>query len=192
MGFAALALSASGVAMAQSPDQQLAQEDRIAELERTVKVLAEELERTRVDVTVPEEKDLVSRYGLGPAASKIYGVARGISIGGYAEGFYQNLFHDANGGKDNTDMLRAVLYTGQTSLMSEMGSIPLQFVIEAKTLEEAFTLFPKAMEVGYAKMVEELKEMRREQASRIVVPQGPMPNLTGGAPGSAPGKIHLR
>lgn len=92
----------------------------------------------------------------------------------------------------SVDPDRAVLYTGQTSLMSEMGTIPLQFVIEAKSLEEAFTLFPKAMEVGYAKMVEELKEMRREQASRIVVPQGPMPNLTGGAPGSAPGKIHLR
>ena len=98
--------------MAQSPDAQLAQEDRIAELERTVKVLAEELERTRAEVAVPEEEDLASRYGLGPAASKVYGVTRGISLGGYAEGFYQNLFHDANGGKDNTDMLRAVLYAG--------------------------------------------------------------------------------
>jgi len=108
----ALVLLGSGVAVAQAPDAQLAQEDRIAELERTVKVLADELERTRADVTVPEEEELVSRYGLGPAASKIYGASRGISFGGYAEGFYQNLFHDANGGKDNTDMLRAVLYTG--------------------------------------------------------------------------------
>lgn len=90
------------------------------------------------------------------------------------------------------DPERPVLYTGQTSLMSEMGSIPLNFVIEAKSLEEAFTLFPKAMEAGYAKMVEELKELRREQASRIVVPQGPMPNLTGGNPAPGAGKIHLR
>lgn len=110
--FASLVLFGSGVAVAQSPDAQLAQEDRIAELERTVKVLADELERTRAEVALPEEEGLASRYGLGPAASKIYGVTRGISLGGYAEGFYQNLFHDANGGKDNTDMLRAVLYAG--------------------------------------------------------------------------------
>jgi opacity protein-like surface antigen len=102
----------AGVAVAQSTDDQISQEDRIAELERTVKVLADELERTRAEVAVPEEEELVSRYGLGPAASKIYGVTRGISFGGYAEGFYQNLFHDANGGRDNTDLLRAVLYAG--------------------------------------------------------------------------------
>jgi hypothetical protein len=93
-------------------DEELSQADRIDELERTVKTLADELERTRADVTVPEEATLVSRYGLGPAASKVYGLTRGLSIGGYAEGYYQNIFHDADGLKDNTDMLRAVLYTG--------------------------------------------------------------------------------
>ena len=117
-----LLILGAGVGLAQTPDAQppqppsegqLAQEDRIAELERTVKVLADELERTRAEVTVPDEaEDLVSQHGLGPAASKVYGVARGLSVGGYAEGFYQNVFHDANGAKDNADMLRAVIYTG--------------------------------------------------------------------------------
>ena len=64
---------------------ELAQEDRIAELERTVAVLANELERTRADLTVPEDPELISQYGFGPAASKIYGLDRGLSIGGYAQ-----------------------------------------------------------------------------------------------------------
>ena len=63
--------------MAESPDAQLSQEDRIVELERTVGVLTEELERTRVEIAVPEDGTLESRYGLGPAASKIYGATQG-------------------------------------------------------------------------------------------------------------------
>ncbi len=96
------------------PDSQveLAQEDRIAELERTVAILADELERTRSEIVVPEEPELVSVYGMGPAASKIYGVDRGLSIGGYAEGFYRRFVDAANGDKDTADFLRAVLYVG--------------------------------------------------------------------------------
>jgi hypothetical protein len=110
----------AGAAVAGAPDAPvappadaaLAYEDRIVELERSVQVLADELERTRAEITVPEEADLVSRYGLGPAASKVFGAARGITFGGYAEGFYQRLIGDANGAKSNTDLLRAVLYLG--------------------------------------------------------------------------------
>lgn len=93
-------------------DAALAQDDRIAELERTVAILADELERTRSEIVVPEEPELISQYGLGPAASKIYGVERGLSIGGYAEGFYRRLVDSANGDKDRADFLRAVLYVG--------------------------------------------------------------------------------
>ena len=64
-------LWASGAAADATTDRQLSQEDRIAELERTVQVLADELERTRTAMAVPEEPELVSAYGLGPAASKI-------------------------------------------------------------------------------------------------------------------------
>jgi opacity protein-like surface antigen len=90
----------------------LAQEDRIAELERAVAVLASELERTRADITVPEEPELISQYGFGPAASKIYGVDRGLSIGGYGEIFYSKLLSDKGTGKDRADALRTVLYVG--------------------------------------------------------------------------------
>jgi opacity protein-like surface antigen len=111
---------ASAPALAQAPtgpDVALAQEDRIAELERTVQTLADELARTRASVAVPEEpSELRSEYGYGPAASKIYGIERGLSLGGYAEGFYTNYVDDQGSGtskaSDRADMLRAVLYTG--------------------------------------------------------------------------------
>ncbi|TFG97526.1 MAG: hypothetical protein E4H11_01825 [Myxococcales bacterium] len=99
------------------PDAALRQEDRIAELERTVETLARELARTRVDVAVPEDStSLESQWGYGPAASKVYERDRGLSIGGYAEGFYTNYVSDQGHGTsetlDRSDMLRAVLYMG--------------------------------------------------------------------------------
>jgi hypothetical protein len=102
---------------ARDPDLALSQEDRIAELERTVQTLAEELARTRTELAVPEEPEaLTSEWGYGPAASKIYKLAQGLSIGGYGEGFYTNFVSDRGSGTgealDRSDMLRAVLYTG--------------------------------------------------------------------------------
>lgn len=97
-------------------DVDLAQEDRILELERTVAVLVDELERTRTEMAVPEDKALKARYGRGPAASKIYDVFRGLSIGGYGEAYYRKIVGDAGSGKsrkrDSTDLLRMVIYTG--------------------------------------------------------------------------------
>jgi hypothetical protein len=111
--------AAPGVAQppAADGDAALSQEDRIAELERTVQVLSEELARTRVDVAVPEDAaSLEGQWGYGPAASKVYERDRGLSIGGYGEGFYTNYVSDQGSGTgktlDRTDMLRAVIYMG--------------------------------------------------------------------------------
>ena len=49
-----------------------------------------------------------SAHGLGPAASKVYGIDEGISIGGYGEFLYE----DQQGGMDELDALRGVLYFG--------------------------------------------------------------------------------
>jgi hypothetical protein len=102
----------SDAAGSAATDRALAQEDRIAELERTVKILAEELERTRSEMAVPEEPTLTSQYGFAPAASKVYQVSRGLSLGGYGEIFYSKLVADSGDGKDKADALRAVLYAG--------------------------------------------------------------------------------
>jgi hypothetical protein len=105
--------STAVLAAATEEESSLAQEDRIGELERKVEVLTEELERTRTDMAVPESK-LESVFGLGPAASKVYGLTRGLSLGGYAEGLYTGVVKDKrdSGEVNRIDMLRAVLYTG--------------------------------------------------------------------------------
>jgi hypothetical protein len=110
---AILVMSPAVVAAAQSGDTELARQDRIEELERKVEVLTEELARMRTEQAVPEEGGLESYMGMGPAASKIYGLTRGISLGGYAEGFYRHYAKDdSTSDVDSADMLRAVLYVG--------------------------------------------------------------------------------
>src|SRR5688572_14311101 len=90
-----------------------AQDERVTELERKVEVLASELEQLRLG-TAADTAGLGSRRGLGPAASKVYGVARGVSIGGYGEMLYENFDKqredDApSGALDRIDFLRLVL-----------------------------------------------------------------------------------
>ncbi len=87
-------------------------QQKVQELERKTGVLTEEVEKLRTQLVIPEETAYKSVYGLGPAASKIYQVNKGLSIGGYGEGFYQNRVEDPNNEGDNADFLRLVLYTG--------------------------------------------------------------------------------
>ncbi|MGA2562497.1 MAG: hypothetical protein ABSF96_02950 [Steroidobacteraceae bacterium] len=85
----------------------------------------------------------------------------------------------------STDPKRAVLYSGQTQLLTPNGVLPLGFEIEALTLEEAVAKFPAAVKSALEQAIEEAREFRRESASRIVVP-----DVGGGAlPGG--GKIKL-
>jgi hypothetical protein len=87
-------------------------QQKVQELERKTGVLTEEVEKLRTQLVIPEETKYKSVYGLGPAASKIYQVNKGLSIGGYGEGFYQNRVEDPKDEGDNADLLRLVLYTG--------------------------------------------------------------------------------
>ncbi len=106
-------LALAVTAAAAGDDEALARQDRIDELERKVEVLTEELAKMRSEQAVPEERPLEGYQGLGPAASKVYGIARGISLGGYAEGFYRHYAKDdSTSDVDRADMLRAVLYVG--------------------------------------------------------------------------------
>lgn len=98
---------------AKSEDAIRERDDRIASLESTLSAVVDELARLREQVAVPEEPELVSAYGLGPAASKIYGIERGLSIGGYAEGNYRMFVDDKNSSNlDRADFLRMVMYLG--------------------------------------------------------------------------------
>jgi hypothetical protein len=85
----------------------------------------------------------------------------------------------------SVDETRAVLFSGQTQLLTPGGVLPLGFDIEAATLEEALSRFPEAVKVALDEAIEEAREMRREAASRIVVPDAGA--MAAGPPGG--GKI---
>ena len=86
----------------------------------------------------------------------------------------------------NVDNTRQVLFSGQTQLLTPAGVLPLVFEIDAQTLEEALQKFPDGVKGALEQAIDEAREMRREQASRIVVPDvgggglGPGPAAGGG------------
>ena len=91
---------------------------------------------------------------------------------------------DGTGARDTR---REVLYVGETQVMSQLGALPINFVLEAKSLDEAAKMFGPAAKAAIERTVKELQELRRQQASSIVVPQGGMPPI-GPGPG---GKIQM-
>ena len=84
------------------------------------------------------------------------------------------------------DESRPTQYIGSTQIISQMGPLPISAPIEAASLQEAIEKFPQAIKDAVDQMVEEAKEYRRQESSRIVVP-GTMPGGTpgqGGIPGT--------
>ena len=75
------------------------------------------------------------------------------------------------------DMKRKVFFMAQTQLMTQAGLIPIQCEIEAQTLSEAMEKFPAAVNDAVDKLVERANEMRRQEASRIIVPGSEMRNI---------------
>ena len=95
------------------------------------------------------------------------------------------------------DQARAVLYVGETQVLTPAGALPiafeigagsLAFEIGAGSLEEAAEKFGQLAKEAIERTVKELQDLRRQAASQIVVPQGPLPPL-GGAGGG--GKIQM-
>ena len=65
---------------------------------------------------------------------------------------------------------RAVEYYGSAQVMTPMGAMPLNFALEGTTLGEAAKDFAGKAELAVEEAGRELERMRREQASKIVVP----------------------
>jgi hypothetical protein len=86
------------------------------------------------------------------------------------------------------DPARPVLFSGQTQLLTPAGVLPLGFEIEARTLEEAIRKFPEGVKAALEQAIDEARELRREAASRIVVPEVGGGGIGPGA-GPAGGKI---
>jgi hypothetical protein len=92
------------------------------------------------------------------------------------------------------DGSRAVLYVGETQLLTPGGLLPLSFEIEATTLAEAIEQFGVGANEAVERTRREIEQLRREAASSIIVPDR-MPggfDPSGGAGGLPGGQIRLR
>ncbi|MFQ5382556.1 MAG: hypothetical protein ACE5EF_13185 [Dehalococcoidia bacterium] len=91
---------------------------------------------------------------------------------------------------------RKPLYTGETTIMSQAGPLPLSFSIEATSLEDACRKLPQAMKGAVENLMDEAAEVRRREASRLVTPDelGLRGGLSGLGPGGAtpPGTGQIR
>lgn len=109
VGVSVLLLSAQSVFAQQDTAQ-------INELKRQMEALSKEIEALRLGADVVVQAD-TAMVGLGPAASKVYRVRQGVSLGGYGEVLYQNFAEEreddtASGLRDQIDALRLILYVG--------------------------------------------------------------------------------
>jgi hypothetical protein len=93
----------------------------------------------------------------------------------------------------SADASRAVLYIGEAQLLTSVGTLPINFEIEASSLSEAVAKFADHAKEAVERTMKDLQELRRQQASSIVVPQGGMGGLGGMGPGGVPpgGKIQI-
>src|SRR5437867_11758266 len=96
-----------------------ADDERIGELERKVEALTAEIENIQLGAVADTtaRARTAGRFGLAPAASKVYGAGPGASVGGYGHARYENFARsrgdDVPPGKlDRLDHLPEVLDRG--------------------------------------------------------------------------------
>lgn len=72
------------------------------------------------------------------------------------------------------DESRTPMFVGTTQLMTPEGPLPIQAMLEANNLQEAFEVFPRSMEAAMQRMVEQIQQAQQDQKqkddSRIIVP----------------------
>ncbi len=94
----------------------------------------------------------------------------------------------------SVDRARPILFTGQAQIMTAAGVLPITFEIPGRTLQEAVDGFGVAAQQALEETVQELRELRRQAASQLVVPEpGTASAILG--PGGLPaggGKIRPR
>ncbi len=90
------------------------------------------------------------------------------------------------------DPSRPVSYVGQAQVMTPAGALPLSFEIEARNLAEACEHFADGARVAFEETMKELQELRRQQASSIVIPEAGAASTLAGGQGAPPrGKIQF-
>jgi len=156
IALAAVLLPAGALAAADN-----AQDERIEELERKVEVLGDEVEKSFIERVVPDV--LESVYGLGPAASKVYHIDKGLSIGGYGEALYTNQVSDGN--DDRFDFVRFITYIGYKFTDKIVLNSELEF-------EHASTGKSGSVSVEFATLDFLLHDAVNLRAGLLLVPMG--------------------
>ncbi|MGJ0427969.1 hypothetical protein [Methylobacter sp.] len=137
----------------------------VKSLERKTDVLSKEVEKLRTELVIPEEPKYKSAYGLGPAASKVYQVGKGLSIGGYGEANYQAIVGDEKGKKDNADFERLVLYAGYKFTDSILFNSEIEF-------EHGSTDDGGTVSVEFAALDFFIDPMANIRAGMVLLPMG--------------------
>jgi hypothetical protein len=85
-----------------------------------------------------------------------------------------------------TDLGRKVVYIGEAQIVTQVGPLPVSFDIDAPNLQAAVAAYGAAAKAGVEKTIQQLQELRRQQASSIIVP-GTEPGGVIGGGGMPPG-----
>ncbi|MDX1567607.1 MAG: hypothetical protein R3223_07390 [Longimicrobiales bacterium] len=148
-----------GLAAPVSAQQAEADSVDLEEIQEQIEALTRELEAMRLgaDVVAPADTSVL---GFGPAASKVYGVSQGVSIGGYGEVVYENFSDERedgtpSGASDQLDALRGIVYVGykfndrllfnseiewEHGSTGQAGSVSLEFAYIDYRLTDSFGL----------------------------------------------------
>ena len=68
------------------------------------------------------------------------------------------------------DTSRTPMFIGTTQLLTPEGPLPIQAPLMANNLKEALEVFPEAMKNAVKEMMAEAQRIKREEASKIIVP----------------------
>ncbi|MDY0004745.1 MAG: hypothetical protein RBU30_25840 [Polyangia bacterium] len=90
------------------------------------------------------------------------------------------------------DPARKPLFSGEAQIMGPSGPLPIRTKIEAASLDEALEKFPAAIDQAVKEVVEQIRELQRQEMSRIVTPGEVASSLLGGGGGGRPSKIVLK
>ena len=108
-------------------------EQRLGDVEKKLDAALAEIDRLKMSgATSDTMKQPVSRYGFSPAASRVYGLASGSSIGGYGEMLLERGDREREDGQPigtnaRADMLRAVLYVGHKFTSALLFNSEIEF-----------------------------------------------------------------
>jgi len=154
-------------------EAQREQAKRREEQERKTGILAEEMETLKSKFTLPETVEYKSLYGLGPAASKVYQMPRGLSIGGYGEASAIFFVGDNEGPSKRSnvgDLVRFVTYIGYK--FSDRIILNSEIEFEHATTNSTVSSSGGSVSVEFANLDFLLIEQANIRAGLVLIPMG--------------------